>query len=97
MLEPRRRAVSKRLPEIFDNQIETRDYLKLILTSPELAYMLGVSKSTFYRHVKTGEFDIPYVTIAGRRCYVLETVKAWLHQRECHKGSTTKRSYKKWQ
>ena len=93
MLEPRRRAVSRRLPEIFDNQIETtRGYLKLILTSRELAYMLGVSKSTFYRHVKTGEFDIPYVVIAGRRCYVLETVKAWLKNREFLRGSD-KRSY----
>lgn len=82
---------------LFDNRIGTRrEYQRLILSSRELAYMLGVSKSTFYRKLKNGEFDFPFIMIAGRKCFVLDTVKAWLKEKESL-GVSKKRSYKRWQ
>lgn len=76
---------------LFDNGIETR----LTLTSTEVARLLDLGRSTFYRKVASGEIDIPSINLGGERRYLLDTVKDWLKGLE--EGVPRKRSYRKWQ
>ena len=74
--------------EFFDNGIEEDG---LTLTSTRLARLLGLGRSTFYRKVKSGEIDIPFIMLGAERRYLLDTVKDWLKDKEVRPMAPKKR------
>ena len=81
--------------KIFDKGIEQD---RLTLRSVDVARLLGMSRSTFYRGVANGQIDLPYLTLCGERRYLPETVINWLKEKQIRPNTPKqKRKYEKWQ